>query len=32
MHFEASTLEEAKKWFETHDLMERDVKHIWWIP
>lgn len=28
MHFEASTLEEAKKWFETHDLMERDVKHI----
>lgn len=28
IHFEASTLEEAKKWFETHDLMERDVKHI----
>lgn len=27
-HFEASTPEDAKKWFETHDLSERDVQDI----
>lgn len=27
-HFEALTLEDAKKWFETHDLIERDVQDI----
>ena len=27
-HFEASTLQEAKKWFETHDIMERDIQDI----
>ena len=26
--FEAITTEEAKKWFETHDLIERDVQDI----
>lgn len=28
MHFAALTLEEAKKWFETHDLIERDIQDI----
>lgn len=27
-HFEASTPEDAKKWFETHDLIERDIQDI----
>ncbi|MCI9072630.1 MAG: NACHT domain-containing protein [Lachnospiraceae bacterium] len=27
-HFEALTLEDAKKWFETHDLIERDIQDI----
>lgn len=27
-HFEALTTEDAKKWFETHDLIERDVQDI----
>ena len=26
--FEALTTEDAKKWFETHDLIERDVQDI----
>lgn len=26
--FEALTIEDAKKWFETHDLIERDVQDI----
>ncbi len=26
--FDALTLEDAKKWFETHDLMERDIQDI----
>lgn len=28
IHFEASTPEDAKKWFETHDLTERDIQDI----
>lgn len=28
MHFEALTLEDAKKWFKTHDLIERDIQDI----
>ena len=28
MHFEALTLEDAKKWFETHNLVERDIQDI----
>lgn len=28
IYFEATTLKEAKQWFETHDLVERDVQHI----
>lgn len=27
-HFEALTIEDAKKWFETHDLCERDIQDI----
>lgn len=27
-HFEALTTEDAKKWFETHDLIERDIQDI----
>ena len=27
-HFEALTIEEAKKWFEAHDLYERDIQDI----
>lgn len=27
-HFEASTPENVKKWFETHDLIERDIQDI----
>lgn len=27
-HFKALTLEDAKKWFETHDLNERDIQDI----
>lgn len=27
-HFEAVTPEEAKKWFETHDLIERDIQDV----
>lgn len=27
-HFEASTPEDAKKWFEAHDLIERDIQNI----
>ena len=27
-HFEASTPEDVKKWFETHDLIERDIQDI----
>lgn len=27
-HFEALTPEDAKKWFETHDLIERDIQDI----
>ena len=27
-HFEASTPEDAKKWFETHNLIERDIQDI----
>lgn len=28
IHFEATTAEDAKKWFETHDLIERDIQDI----
>ena len=27
-HFEVSTIEEAKKWFESNDLIERDIQDI----
>lgn len=28
VHFEAVTIEDAKKWFETHDVYERDIHEI----
>ena len=28
-HFEALTIQDAKKWFETHDLYERDIQGIY---